>query len=62
MELLDGMCDINDHVRLSAVSACSKALFDMKVVDNKVKAQGTIIDHKIILLNHFDQKVTLPNH
>jgi len=25
-ELLDGMCDINDHIRLSAVSACSKAI------------------------------------
>ena len=30
-ELLKGMSDINDHVRLSAVSACSKAILNEKI-------------------------------
>ena len=42
MELLKGMCDINDHVRLSAVSACSKAFLNKKVMEAKRKAKRKI--------------------
>lgn len=43
MELLKGMCDINDHVRLSAVSACSKAFLNKKVMEAKRKAKHTLL-------------------
>ena len=39
-ELLAGMSDINDHVRLSAVSACSKALLNKKIMETKAKAKS----------------------
>lgn len=38
-QLLDGMCDINDHVRLSAVSACSKAFLQKKITETNAKAK-----------------------
>ena len=34
------MDDINDHVRLSAVSACSKALMNKKIKETKDKELG----------------------
>ncbi len=39
-ELLRGMNDINDHVRLSAVSACSKALLNKKIKEAKSKEKS----------------------
>ncbi|XP_065071810.1 uncharacterized protein LOC135696366 [Rhopilema esculentum] len=42
-ELIDGMNDINDHVRLSAVSACSKALLNKKIVETKEQAKNILL-------------------
>ena len=39
-ELLNGMNDINDHVRLSAVSACSKALLSKKITETNAKERS----------------------
>ncbi|XP_032221893.2 HEAT repeat-containing protein 4 isoform X1 [Nematostella vectensis] len=43
-ELMKGMVDINDHVRLSAVAACSKAAMIRKAKKEEPKLQGVVLD------------------
>eukprot|EP00794_Sanderia_malayensis_P005463 gene5463-6146_t len=43
-ELLQGMSDINDHVRMSAVSACSKAMLNRKITNTKSKERALFKD------------------
>ena len=50
------MCDINDHVRLSAVSACSKAVLGR--TGEKKKAEGTIFEYLLnVVLEVFLQAI-----
>lgn len=42
-ELLKGMTDINDHVRLAAVAACSKAAMIRKTKKEEPVLQGTLL-------------------
>ena len=51
------MCDINDHVRLSAVSACSKAVLGR--TGEKKKAEGTIFEYLLnVVLEAIKSRIT----